>query len=314
MRKNRFKNFAVIAAAGMTALGLSICSYAAPQGGEGGGFSGGNTGGRSEVSAPSNRVDDKGGREVLNRNDFSGIGDSGKEMAAPADRNGGINAFAFNVNTAGNAIYQQNTETPPEAPVDENGNPMAPLDNRNGQGQQNTETPPEAPVDENGNPMAPLDNRNGQGQQNTETPPEAPVDENGNPMAPLDNRNGQGQQNTETPPEAPVDENGNPMAPLDNRNGQGQQMKQNAPENITKLIESISDEEQKSELEELYEALQTALEKEKAAINSGEETDGDSRSELHEAVEKARKALDDAVKTYLDSTSAEDTSDADSNS
>ena len=133
-------------------------------------------------------------------------------------------------------------------------------------------------------------------------------------MAPLDNRNGQGQQNTETPPEAPVDENGNPMAPLDNRNGQGQQMKQNAPENITKLIESISDEEQKSELEELYEALQTALEKEKAAINSGEETDGDSRSELHEAVEKARKALDDAVKTYLDSTSAEDTSDADSNS
>ena len=227
MRKNRFKNFAVIAAAGMTALGLSICSYAAPQGGEGSGFSGGNAGGRSEVSAPSNRVDDKGGREVLNRNDFSGIGDSGKEMAAPADRNGGINAFAFNVNTAGNAIYQQNTETPPEAPVDENGNPMA---------------------------------------------------------------------------------------PLDNRNGQGQQMKQNAPENITKLIESISDEEQKSELEELYEALQTALEKEKAAINSGEETDGDSRSELHEAVEKARKALDDAVKTYLDSTSAEDTSDADSNS
>ncbi|MBR1857510.1 MAG: hypothetical protein IJ803_10655 [Oribacterium sp.] len=256
MRKNRFKNFAVIAAAGMTALGLSICSYAAPQGGEGSGFSGGNAGGRSEVSAPSNRVDDKGGREDLNRNNFSGIGDSGKEMAAPADRNGGINAFAFNVNTAGNAIYQQNTETPPEAPVDENGNPMAPLDNRNGQGQQNTETPPEAPVDENGNPMA----------------------------------------------------------PLDNRNGQGQQMKQNAPENITKLIESISDEEQKSELEELYEALQTALEKEKAAINSGEETDGDSRSELHEAVEKARKALDDAVKTYLDSTSAEDTSDADSNS
>ena len=301
MRKNRFKNFAVIAAAGMTALGLSICSYAAPQGGEGGGFSGGNTGGRSEVSAPSNRVDDKGGREVLNRNNFSGIGDSGKEMAAPADRNGGINAFAFNVNTAGNAIYQQNTETPPEAPVDENGNPMAPLDNRNGQGQQNTETPPEAPVDENGNPMAPLDNRNGQGQQNTETPPEAPVDENGNPMAPLDNRNGQSRQ----------------MQGIQRNGGQqtsGMQMKQNAPENITKLIESISDEEQKSELEELYEALQTALEKEKAAINSGEETDGDSRSELHEAVEKARKALDDAVKTYLDSTSAEDTSDADSNS
>ena len=301
MRKNRFKNFAVIAAAGMTALGLSICSYAAPQGGEGGGFSGGNTGGRSEVSAPSNRVDDKGGREDLNRNNFSGIGDSGKEMAAPADRNGGINAFAFNVNTAGNAIYQQNTETPPEAPVDENGNPMAPLDNRNGQGQQSTETPPEAPVDENGNPMAPLDNRNGQGQQNTETPPEAPVDENGNPMAPLDNGNGQSRQ----------------MQGIQRNGGQqtsGMQMKQNAPENITKLIESISDEEQKSELEELYEALQTALETEKDAINSGEETDGDSRSELHEAVEKARKALDDAVKTYLDSTSAEDTSDADSNS
>ena len=301
MRKNRFKNFAVIAAAGMTALGLSICSYAAPQGGEGGGFSGGNTGGRSEVSAPSNRVDDKGGREDLNRNNFSGIGDSGKEMAAPADRNGGINAFAFNVNTAGNAIYQQNTETPPEAPVDENGNPMAPLDNRNGQGQQNTETPPEAPVDENGNPMAPLDNRNGQGQQNTETPPEAPVDENGNPMAPLDNGNGQSRQ----------------MQGIQRNGGQqtsGMQMMQNAPENITKLIESISDEEQKSELEELYEALQTALETEKDAINSGEETDGDSRSELHEAVEKARKALDDAVKTYLDSTSAEDTSDADSNS
>ena len=299
MRKNRFKNFAVIAAAGMTALGLSICSYAAPQGGEGSGFSGGNTGARSEVSAPSNRVDDKGGREVLNRNNYSGIGDSGKEMAAPADRNGGINAF--NVNTAGNAIYQQNTETPPEAPVDENGNPMAPLDNRNGQGQQNTETPPEAPVDENGNPMAPLDNRNGQGQQNTETPPEAPVDENGNPMAPLDNGNGQSRQ----------------MQGIQRNGGQqtsGMQMKQNAPENITKLIESISDEEQKSELEELYEALQTAIETEKAAINSGEETDGDSRSELHEAVEKARKALDDAVKAYLDSTSAEDTSDADSNS
>ncbi len=272
MRKNRFKNFAVIAAAGMTALGLSICSYAAPQGGEGSGFSGGNTGGRSEVSAPSNRVDDKGGREVSNRNDFSCIGNSGKEMAAPADRNGGINAFAFNVNTAGNAMYQQNTETPPEAPVDENGNPMAPLDNRNGQGQQNTETPPEAPVDENGNPMAPFGNGNGQSRQ----------------MQGIQ-RNG-GQQTS------------------------GMQMKQNAPENITNLIESISDEEQKSELEELYEALQTALETEKAAINSGEETDGDSRSELHEAVEKARKALYDAVKTYLDSTSAEDTSDDDSNS
>ncbi len=184
MRKNRFKNFAVIAAAGMTALGLSICSYAAPQGGEGSSFSRGNTGGRSEVSAPSNREDDKGGREVLNRNNFSGIGDSGKEMAAPADRNGGTNAFAFNVNAAGNAIYQQNTETPPEAPVDENGNPMAPLDNRNGLGQQNTETPPEAPVDENGNPMAPLDNRNGQGQQNTETPPEAPVGSEEHPVGP----------------------------------------------------------------------------------------------------------------------------------
>ncbi len=239
MKKNNLKKYTVLAAAGIMSAGLSVCAFAAPQGGaQMGGFGGG---------AP-----------------MGGFG--GGNFSVEAQMNNG-SAPSFQI--SGN---DQKTETPPAAPLDENGNPMAPLDGTKAQDGTQDST-------------------------NTQTPPAAPLDENGNPMAPLDGTKAQdGSQN----------QNGNQFFPQNMMNGQ----KPDMAGGIDKILSEIEDEDEKSALQALVTTLQEAMEAEKNAMES-ESTDQDTLTTLREAVEAARKALDEAVKSYITPATETTTTEAD---
>ena len=129
MKRTGYKALAVIAAAGIMTAGLSVTAMAAGIG-DRGGFGGFESG----MSAPA---------EAGSLENVPEAKDQRPELAPPVNEDG---------SAAGEITDLQ---TPPEAPVDENGNPIAP------------------PTDENGNPVAPPEGmQNGQmpGMQNGQMP------------------------------------------------------------------------------------------------------------------------------------------------